>query len=122
MHQTESIEQHLQDLELSLLQPNVRKSERVEELLAEDFIEIGSAGYAHTRQEIIRALRVEPTTHWTASQFKIQMVAPSIALVTFRAHRHSKPPVHSLRSSIWKEANGKWQMLFHQGTLTSEPN
>ena len=121
MHQTESIEQHLQELELCLLQPNVRKSERVKELLAEGFIELGSSGYAHTRQEIIRALQAEPTTHWTASEFKIRMLAPSIALLTFRAHRHSEPPVHSLRSSIWREMNGKWQMLFHQGTLTSAP-
>ena len=121
MHPTEFIEQHLQELELCLLQPTTRKSERVEELLAEGFIEIGSAGYAHTRPEIIRALQVEPTTRWTASPFKVRLLAPNIALVTFRAHRHSKPPVHSLRSSIWRETNGKWQMLFHQGTLTSAP-
>jgi predicted lysophospholipase L1 biosynthesis ABC-type transport system permease subunit len=24
---------------------------------------------------------------------------------------------HSLRSSIWKAINGRWQMIFHQGTL-----
>lgn len=121
MQKTDTIQQHLQELELCLLQPNVRKSTRVEELLAEEFIEIGSSGNAHTRQEIISALQAEPTTQWTATQFKIRLLAPTIALVTFRAHRHSEPPVHSLRSSIWRETNGQWQMYFHQGTLTTVP-
>ena len=121
MHQPSSIEQQLQELELCLLQPTIRKSVRVAELLAEDFVEIGSSGQAHTREEIIAALQGEPTTHWTATQFRIQLLAPHIALVNYRAHRHSEPPVHSLRSSIWKQTNGKWQMMFHQGTLSSEP-
>jgi hypothetical protein len=116
-----SIEQHLQELELCLLQPNVRKSARVEELLADEFVEIGSGGKAHTRQEILSALQAEPTTQWTAAEFKVRLFAPNVALVTFRAHRHSEPPVHSLRSSIWKETNGRWQMFFHQGTLTTYP-
>ena len=25
---------------------------------------------------------------------------------------------YSLRSSVWKCFNGKWRMIFHQGTLT----
>jgi hypothetical protein len=116
---SDTIPQHLQELELCLLQPSVRTSARVEELLAEEFIEIGSSGNVHTRHEIISALQAEPTTHWTATQFRIRLLAPTIALVTFRAHRHSEPPVHSLRSSIWKETNGRWQMYFHQGTLTA---
>ena len=117
MSRSVSIENLLQELELSLLQPSIRKSARVGELLADGFIEVGSSGYAHAREEILAALQNEPTTQWTATHFKIQMLAPTIALVTYRAHRHSEPPVKSLRSSIWKQTDAKWQMIFHQGTL-----
>lgn len=121
MRKIDAIEQHLQELELCLLQPDVRKSARVEELLADEFIEVGSGGNAHTRQEILNALLAEPTTRWTATDFKVRLLAPTVALVTFRALRHSEPPLHSLRSSIWRETNGRWQMTFHQGTLTTGP-
>ncbi len=118
MHHTDATEQHLQELELCLLQPDIRTSKRVEELLAEDFIEVSSTGSTHTRQEIINALQSEPTTRWTTSQLKVRMIAPDVALVTFNARRHSEPPVLSVRSSIWRQRDGQWQMCFHQGTLT----
>ena len=28
---------------------------------------------------------------------------------------------HVLRSSIWKLIDGRWQMVFHQGTLSQAP-
>jgi hypothetical protein len=121
MHQQSSIERQLQDLELSLLQPSVRKSEHVAELLAEGFIEFGSSGRTFNKEQIITALQAESTTKCTATQFKVQLLAPHIALVTYRAHRHSEPPVHTLRSSIWERRQGQWQMVFHQGTLSSAP-
>lgn len=119
--QNPAIEQLLQELELCLLQPEVRKSGRVAELLAEGFIEIGSAGRARSREQILAALQDEPTTRWTASEFKFQLLAPHVALVNYRAHRHSDPPVYSLRSSIWIQTQGQWQMFFHQATISPAP-
>lgn len=43
-----------------------------------------------------------------------------MALVTYRGHRFAtehRPAANSLRSSIWKLRNERWQMLFHQGTV-----
>lgn len=118
MNSTNQIAAHLEELERFLLEPGVRKTSRVAELLDKDFVEIGSGGRAHSRKEILAALLEEPTTLWTASEFGVRMLSQNIALVSYRAFRHSNPPVHSLRSSIWRETGGNWQMVFHQATLS----
>jgi hypothetical protein len=33
----------------------------------------------------------------------------------------SEQPTYSLRSSVWKLIDGRWQMVFNQGTLSKEP-
>ena len=119
MDEESSVEKILQDLELTLLRPGVRKSDRATELLAEEFIEFGSSGRVFAKVQIVAALRSEDPVRITASGFKVKRLAPHVALVIYRAVRHSDPVVHSLRSSIWEERQGRWQMVFHQGTLTT---
>src|SRR5438309_1447661 len=103
----------------SLLQPEVRgSSERVADLLADDFVEFGSAGEVFDKKQIVEALRNEVGTKRSLSQFASTMLSDNIALVTYRAVRAGEPPVTTLRSSIWRLRNGRWQMVFHQGTLT----
>ncbi|HEX6899722.1 MAG TPA: hypothetical protein VF789_08415 [Thermoanaerobaculia bacterium] len=51
------IETQLQELELFLLDPDVRKSERVAELRADGFIEFGSSGRIYTKEDVIAALQ-----------------------------------------------------------------
>lgn len=111
----------LQELELSLLLPNIRKSARAAELLAEDFIEFGSSGQVFNKAQTIVSLQVESPIQITVSQLAVQMLGPEIALVTYVAHRPGEPPMHTLRSSIWKRCEGQWQTVFHQGTPVSIP-
>jgi hypothetical protein len=117
----EALARHLRELEESLLQPSVRKSERVNQLLAEGFIEFGSSGRTYTKEQIISSLRTESSVRITATEFRVVFLSLNTALVTYRAHRHSDPPVHTLRSSIWQSKDGDWQMVFHQGTLCPAP-
>jgi len=116
MHK-ESVEKLLEDLERQLLVPWVRKSELVFELLAEEFVEFGSSGRQFTKAQIVGALQAEALVEVTASEFKVQLLSSQVALVTYRAQRHGEPPVYTLRSSIWQQREGQWQMVFHQGTL-----
>jgi len=118
MNAKESVEKLLEDLECQLLVPRARKSELVFELLAEEFVEFGSSGRQFTKAQIVAALQAEAPVQITASELKVQLLSSQVALVTYRAQRHSDPPVHSLRSSIWLQREGQWQMVFHQGTLT----
>jgi hypothetical protein len=114
--------QSLQRFEEELLQPNVRNSgERVAELLADDFVEFGSSGRVFNKQQIIDALRQEVgTCHRTMDDLRTNLLAPGVVLVTYRITRHTdegEPSIRLLRSSIWKQLAGRWQMVFHQGTV-----
>jgi len=119
MNAKESVEKLLEDLERQLLVPRARKSELVFELLADEFVEFGSSGREFTKAQIVVALQAEAPVQITASEFKVQLFSSQVALVTYRAQRHCDPPVYSLRSSIWQQREGKWQMVFHQGTLAA---
>ena len=110
----------LQELEESLFQPKVRTADRVAEILADEFVEFGSSGRVFTKAQVIAALQSERPVRVTASLFNVQMFAPHAALVTYRAQRHGNPAVYSLRSSVWELREGKWQMVFHQGTVVPD--
>jgi hypothetical protein len=101
--------EHVIALELSLLDPEVRRSpERVGRLLHCDFREFGPGG-AWDREAIVAALAADPGRGWQATDVEARAVAAGVVLVTYRA-------AGSLRSSLWVSGPDGWQVLFHQGT------
>jgi hypothetical protein len=56
----------------------------------------------------------------SANDFRVQKLSDSVVHVTYRTGRKLPETAseHSIRSSIWKFMDGRWQMLFHQGTPT----
>jgi hypothetical protein len=108
------LEDQLRKLETDLLQPEIRRSSAaVYSLLAEEFCEFGSSGRIYTRQEIIEALATESTVSISVSEFSVMRLAVGVALVRYRAVSGESI---SLRSSVWVIRDGRWQMVFHQGT------
>ena len=101
--------------------PDVRKSRRLIDLLADDFIEFGSSGRIYTKAELVEALQAESPVTQTSADFRVSLLSPGIALLTYRICCDCAPPIHTLRSSIWRLHDGQWQMAFHQATLTSPP-
>jgi hypothetical protein len=124
MEERYSQEELLRRLEKHLLQPEVRQSaEAVADLLADDFFEFGSSGQVFNKQQIIEGLQQEPPAQRSLMQFKATVLAPGVVLATYRAVLYSssgEPPVYSPRSSIWKYTRDRWQMVFHQGTLSNK--
>lgn len=120
-----SLEEQLRLLEERLLQPEVRRSaEALGELLADEFVEFGSSGRVYSKRDAIEGLAHARTIRITLSDFKATLLAPGVALATYRAVKHDEPRAamkHSLRSSIWKLLDGRWQVIFHQGTPTAAP-
>lgn len=48
---------HIEDLEVSLLQPEVRRSaKKISELLADDFVEFGMFGKKYSKQDFVELL------------------------------------------------------------------
>ena len=121
----EDLDALLLKLEGALHLREVRASAaQLEELLDDDFRELGVSGTEWTRPAIIEALREETFSERTISGFRVQRMAPDIALATYRAHRAAipgRPEADSLRSSLWRLRRGRWRMIFHQGTPLQMP-
>jgi hypothetical protein len=115
-----SLEELIRHLEERLLQADVRQSaQAMAELLADDFSEFGSSGRIFDKSTTIAALQHESPTEISLSDYQAKALAPDVVLVTYRAVRYaaaSAPSTQSLRSSIWKQIDGRWQLVFHQGT------
>ncbi len=117
----------LRRLEEELLRPDVRRSRAaLETRLAPDFIEIGRSGRAYDREAIIGALAAEEmgTARVWIEDFAVRLLAPGVALATYRSVRDEAAgvasPAATLRSSTWRlDRDGRWRMMFHQGTPTS---
>jgi len=109
------LEQQLYGLEVQLMQPATRSSRRhLEELLAEDFVEIGSSGTVYDRASVISAMLLENPPAWSVASFEARLLAPDVALLTYLATKGVGES--SRRCSIWKLSEGRWRMTFHQGT------
>jgi glyoxylase I family protein len=110
---------HLFHLEQQLLQPSTRCDEvALRSLLAEDFREFGSSGRIYTRQQGHQRIRRGISTEDHPQRSTLQSTAADIALLTYRSTRTTalKVASHALRSSLWVYRDGRWQMIFHQGT------
>lgn len=112
----EHLKAHLRALEESHTQLEVRKSkERLDEILADDFFEIGSSGYMYDKKECLETgvVLAEMTIH----QYEIYPLAEDVTLATYFLVDTTRNR-NTLRSSIWKFIDGRWQLYFHQGTIT----
>jgi len=107
-------------LEFELLQPEVRKSsDRLDELLADNFLEIGASGRNYNKQDILNELPEQYEIKFTLKNFNTIEISPDTILATYQVEKEipcSNEKIFSSRSSIWKNKDGNWQMIFHQGT------
>ncbi|MFF2017359.1 DUF4440 domain-containing protein [Paenibacillus sp. NPDC058177] len=114
-----TLKAHLLELEERLLQPAVRTSvEELSALLDDGFFEFGSSGAVWYRQEGLHAEGIG-IVNMTLSDFEIHPLSPDTTLTTYRIFNENKQQ-YSLRSSIWRYREGRWQMFFHQGTPVPE--
>lgn len=106
---------YIRQLEEDLLKPEVRSSKtRLKEILADDFFEFGSSGKVLFKDEEIPDDGIG-IVKMKMSDFEIHPLSDEIILATYRIYNEIGKQ-HSLRSSIWKLNDGKWKMVFHQGT------
>ncbi|HEY7353589.1 MAG TPA: DUF4440 domain-containing protein [Terriglobales bacterium] len=117
--------EELFELEKKLLDPELRRSpEKLAHLLAEEFVEFGSSGHAYDKRRVLFLLRKQAPRQLEIEEFRVVEISPSGALVTYRARAESEATIgsirYSLRSSVWIQRNGAWQMVFHQGTMVPE--
>lgn len=110
------IKQHLMELEESHISLKVRKSrEKLDRVLANDFFEIGSSGYMFDKKECLEKGVV--LTEMSLHNYEIYPLAPDVILSTYFITDKTRNR-NTFRSSIWKHIDGRWQLYFHQGTIT----
>lgn len=114
----------IEDLEVSLLQPEVRRSaKRISELLADDFVEFGMFGKIYSKQDFVELLpnsEEEKFERYEASDFQAREIATDTVLLTYKASIEflkTNELIWTLRCSIWQKRGENWQMIFHQGTI-----
>ena len=116
---TPDLRRHLYDLEERVAGPAGRSSrETLENLLADDFVEIGSSGKVLDRAAVVAALSPQAPQAWSIADFKLVELADGIAHVTYIATQAGRGSSH--RSSIWSRIDGRWRMVFHQGTRIAD--
>lgn len=114
----ELITKQIFELENELLKSETRKSaEKLSKLLSEDFIEYCSSGtiYHYNKGDIFD----EGSTSYEIEEFTTKQLSNDCILATYKVIKHNElneDKKYSLRSSIWKLSDGKWKMIFHQGT------
>lgn len=112
------LEDHIRQLEERLLTAEVRTSiSELESLLSDDFLEFTSSGKTKNKQDCLGGLAVFESTR---SDFEMKPLAADVVLFTYRLFDLTRKQ-QTLRSSIWKYIDGRWQMCFHQGTPASHP-
>src|SRR5690606_13884000 len=106
----------IKKLEESHLNLEVRSpTEEIDKILADDFLEIGSSGYkSYIKDCISSGLSLDELSLY---DFEARSLAPDVVLTTYFINNKTKNR-NSLRSSIWKLIDGRWQLYFHQGTVT----
>lgn len=113
-------EEELLELEERLLDPQFRRNRAaVSALLADEFIEQGSSGGVFDRRQILDLLESEDPVRMLLANFQARMLSPEIALVRYRTTHPDGPPEPNasfLRCSLWVCREGRWQIIFHQGT------
>lgn len=104
-------------LERLLLEDEVRHSIRhLERLLHDDFREFGSSGRVYDKSMMIDMMMREDRggqPDVVIREFRVTSVVPDATLVTYRTVGASG---QVRRSSIWVQQEGRWRLIFHQGT------
>lgn len=112
------LESAIHTLEVRLLERKTRLDRDIlNSLLAPDFVEFGANGVVWNRAQIIDALLEQDFVQRQIYDFQIRILSETVVLTTYRcAVLDPSGGSESLRSSIWRQVGGDWQMAFHQGT------
>ena len=114
-------EDWLRELEETLLRPESRRDvEALSKLLADDFREVGASGSVYDKAAILHMLPGDAAPEsYVISDFIASELDVYVAMVSYRLetlHAGEAAPRRTVRTSLWRLADGGWQMFFHQGT------
>lgn len=107
-------DEYFLNLEKRLLDPETRHSRAHLEFMIHDaFKEFGSSGRVYQKASIIAMMTREAPGEITIRDFRVLKLSEEAVLLTYRSVGQSGDV---RRSSIWVNQDGRWRIIFHQGT------
>ncbi len=95
--------------------------QRFEALVAPEFWEIGASGRRYSRAFALSVLserQREPAAEdWDMSELHVSEIAPDTFVLTYTLRQ---PGRITRRATVWRRRAGRWQAVFHQGTVVVE--
>jgi len=109
----------LEELELALLDPAGRAdASLLDRLVSSDFVEVGANGRTFGKDDVLARLPSERGVSFRAEHVAVNLIAPTVGLVTYTANRTADgSTVRSRRCSIWRLDQDEWRVIYHQGTV-----
>jgi hypothetical protein len=94
-----------------------------EDMTDPQFWEVGASGRRYSREYVIDTLAqrhaTSPTDVWETSDFHCAELAPDTYLLTYTLVQERTRKTR--RATIWRKTQGKWKIVYHQGTLVESP-
>lgn len=92
--------------------------EAFEQLVAPQFWEVGASGNRYSRAFALKVLTERATqpdeTAWHTSDWHLAEAGAQHYLLTYTLHQ---PGRVTRRLSVWRQTDGAWQVIYHQGTV-----
>lgn len=113
-YQLKALEEKLLEADLSL------HPEIIDELISDDFEEVGDKGKVSSRAEVVSWLiKKDKNLEWVLDEFKLRSLTSELVLLNYvekLKNSSNEKSKSTLRSSLWRNCNDRWQMVFHQAT------
>ncbi|HEX4310615.1 MAG TPA: DUF4440 domain-containing protein [Acidobacteriaceae bacterium] len=89
--------------------------------MAAEYWEVGASGRRYSREFILRTLEEMPPVDaaaagWTCSEFGLRAMGADTWLLTYTLDQGGRA---TRRSTLWGKTEGRWRILFHQGTVVT---
>ena len=82
-------------------------------IISDDFMEFGSSGKVYFKKDMMETVLTRSHRNMKITDFSMKLIEENTALATYKG---IKKDGETMRSSIWKFADGSWHIVFHQGT------
>jgi hypothetical protein len=97
--------------------------EEADAIMTEDYWEIGASGSRYERAFVLEVLRQRaaqpPDDVWSIEEFECREAGPGTYLVTYLLKQGARQPRITRRSTLWRQREGEWELLYHQGTMVA---
>ena len=114
--------EQLQSLEEDLWREKTRFDlVQMEQIFAEDFLELGRSGRVYRRSDSLSIPRQPINARIPLPDFEVRSLAENVVQITYNSEVTYQGVVEKARrSSIWTRSTGRWILKFHQGTPFSD--